>query len=797
MAGPLVPAGSSGRRSFAQQGQVDWVALSGTTVQLSVAVLARLSRAGVEEFTIQIGRAICSSFAISSPGQIRVMEAVGSLKKYGSFDNVLWFGFGVKDIITNLSDTEEGLALIALSSALATSFGPIFAAQTLRMLCLQRQAPRELIPSLRQWKALVCLCEPILSSSKFSLLVSGFSRLLYVSHATPIVSEDSSDIFAKAIIALADISNGKITNATFIGQGYCAWLAAFAEWILSLAVEIVNEHGDCSYRSGPNSEHRLAQVTIVCSKSVVQNKRESLTTYITTTTFHLSDVISVLQSHDLYWSRTMNRRSSWATILQDTFPAAIHSLVNLEDGRPFANYLYGMAALAHLQSPGCSHGESPGSLRRGASNPISSCLWIHLKSCGRGYIQFASERLPELTYILKRSNAASRPDDWNNPIEHKLRNENQENINRIKAMCGCSRCHYVDLECGFGHSSGSECLFSVSETVFLYLWILASLAIDDGVLPSSSGLLNLNAVLVSVVDTVEIEDLLMGDDMFNGLLGPGGRTIFGAFPCQGLELIHCVLSGRPFPKKMASRLRSEVPLMRRFSSVAGDGMCVFLQGLKDPDQDPESFTTVHVIPGSIFYEGTNYGRIEDSNVVSWKFDDVNWKTARRNWRKELLVRESEDDQVLQLSFKISLPEIRLEKILYPVLLSNSFGHKEVPASWNSFTCSSRLEAYPTFTDDLQSLSSGEWWLVHRRFNAKCLYIEYYNDYLALYLMFLRSGAAYDDNHLMLRISPCTECMVGLRHLFHPPMSTGSIAIDLNPEKVASLNWWERPAGKCK
>ena len=60
MSGPLVPTSAR----FQQQGSVDWVELSGRSVQLSVAVLARLSKAGIDPFTLQVGRAICTNFSL-------------------------------------------------------------------------------------------------------------------------------------------------------------------------------------------------------------------------------------------------------------------------------------------------------------------------------------------------------------------------------------------------------------------------------------------------------------------------------------------------------------------------------------------------------------------------------------------------------------------------------------------------------------------------------------------------------------------------------------------------------------
>lgn len=149
---------TNGGPSFAQQGSVDWVALSNSSVQFSVAVLARLSRAGIDAFTLQFGRAICYNFSLEPHAQERIYDAIVKLKKYGSYKDIIWFGFGIKDVVTDLADTEEGLTLVALCAALAATYDSMYAAMVIRELCVLCKAPQSFTPAIRQWKALVDLC---------------------------------------------------------------------------------------------------------------------------------------------------------------------------------------------------------------------------------------------------------------------------------------------------------------------------------------------------------------------------------------------------------------------------------------------------------------------------------------------------------------------------------------------------------------------------------------------------------------------------------------------------------------
>ena len=147
-------------------------------MQFSVAVFARLSRAGIDAFTLQVGRAICYNFALEPYAQERICDAVFKLKKYGSYKDLIWFGFGIKDVVTDLADTEEGLTLVALCAALSTTYDSMFAVMVIRELCVLCKAPQSSTPALRQWKTLVGLYTGMLTSAHFVVIANGFRRLI-------------------------------------------------------------------------------------------------------------------------------------------------------------------------------------------------------------------------------------------------------------------------------------------------------------------------------------------------------------------------------------------------------------------------------------------------------------------------------------------------------------------------------------------------------------------------------------------------------------------------------------------
>ena len=114
MSDALVPRSTN----FQQQGSVDWVELPGRSVQFSVAVLARLSKAGIDPFTLQVGRAVCTNFSLHPIAQGRISDAILALKKFGSYGDIIWFGFGVKHVVTDLTETGGSHACGSMRSTL-------------------------------------------------------------------------------------------------------------------------------------------------------------------------------------------------------------------------------------------------------------------------------------------------------------------------------------------------------------------------------------------------------------------------------------------------------------------------------------------------------------------------------------------------------------------------------------------------------------------------------------------------------------------------------------------------------
>ena len=311
-------------------------------VQLQRTVLRCSTRptfqSGHRCFHLQVGRAICYNFALEPHAQDRICDIILKLKKYGSYKDLIWFGFGIKDVVTDLADTEEGLTLVALCAALSTTFDSTFAAMVIRELCVLCKAPQSFTPALRHWKPLVDLCTGMLTSAHFVVIANGFCRLIsgHSHHLFKRHMPTTHAALADAILTLARISKRNLLHATFPGGVDCAWLAAFAESILSLDVEICDLNGNFLYRSRGRADS-IPQVTIILPTSTAEVVQKG---WVRNNASCIPSGQTLLRKDpaprgvDL-----LNWQGSWPTILHDVFQGNKNDVLLGQTRHYFAMYL--------------------------------------------------------------------------------------------------------------------------------------------------------------------------------------------------------------------------------------------------------------------------------------------------------------------------------------------------------------------------------------------------------------------------------------------------------------------------
>jgi hypothetical protein len=600
--------------------------LSNTSVQFSVAVLARLSKAGIDGLTLQIGRAICCNFALEPHAQERICEAISKLKKYGSYKNLIWFGFGIKDVVTDLADTEEGLTLVALCAALSTTYDSTFAARVIRELCVLCKAPQPFTPAFHQWKSLVDLCTGMLTSAHFVVIANGFRRLIsgHASHIAERHTPTTHTALADAILTLARISKRNLISATFSGGVDCAWLAAFAEWILLLDVGLCDSNGNFLYRSRGRADS-VPQVTIILPTTTTRLRQEIL---LKSKAFLLPSGQTLLQKDPaLRGVDVLNWQGSWPTILHDVFRGHIDKALSGQTGHYFAMYMTCVSLLPMPARKDNRHGY--GQRPDFVNHPVNPLIWAQRNAVGPQFINFAARRLPELAMCLS-----------DKPVivsEESLDEQGHLAVSSIEAVCSCP----YHMPNGKGLEGDDQvCLRTMLETITIFLWILVNCDIDEDVPPSITGLINLYAWQ----SHANKSSSSVSRTFYNSILGCD-------FPVLGIDMVFHVLSGVSVSGTPPNH--ESLPTTDRLARV-GNGICVYHYAVEDPNLPPESIFRSRVVQGYISCSGLRYkelcgveGAYVDGDI---QLSDICHEPATRS--VQAMVQETSDDTRLEMAYLV-------------------------------------------------------------------------------------------------------------------------------------------------
>ncbi|KAK2742869.1 hypothetical protein FQN55_007653 [Onygenales sp. PD_40] len=373
--------------NFPQQGQVDWVALSSSSLTFTRDLLARLAKANIDANTVATGRVLFSAFSVGPRVQNEILETLKTLKSFQSYGNLIWLGFGVKSLVRDLADSEPGLACIALCSCLSISYGSFFAGEVLRDFAKHRGAPAEFIPSIHQWSTLVDLCAGSLAGSKFPSSLEGFIRLA-IPRTDPFpLKPTSSEALSRALNVVADISRGKLARATFVGGIDCLWLAALSEWLLFLKVEVINAEETI----------HLSSIAHTCPHSQVVIILDSTDEWkagpLLDRKWHIIPTGSKLLDIPKLGTPTFSgAHSDWTTILRDSFGSSFSKLID-ESTMDHVGFFLIASCCKGLDGRFCLHKI----LRLDTNWSVSPRhpQWSTL-------CEFVSSRLPELAGIMDR-----------------------------------------------------------------------------------------------------------------------------------------------------------------------------------------------------------------------------------------------------------------------------------------------------------------------------------------------------------------------------------------------------------
>ena len=520
--------------------------------------------------TCAMSQAMCSRFNVPPEGQKRVTDAISKLKACSSYGQVLWFGFGVKHIVRSLCETKQGATCAALCACLRVSYSTEMSARVLSVLCDGLLPSDGLSPALAQWGALIDVCSGALSPSKFPNMVDGFCRLAFKDRQPPSQyhKATTADALAQALVELSKVSNGSVSSITFEGGYDCGWIAAVAEWLLCLKVKVLTQEGNCLYWQGSSHTNDSAEVIIIFNTHIhgpYLAKSKELKVVNRSFRLPYNGIIELLKRSDARDNVFGMGRSSWSTILEDTFGTAFKTLLSSDTIEMFAKFLLSRTT---ARSPSFRAVSLYNSIH--PSHPWISPFSSPAASRERAFFLALANRLPELSPLL-------------NAVEHLERSADAAagpDAGQLEEICGCRRC---------GRTSRPDiCLRHLGMTLTNLILILAHIDVDETLQPASTGLLMLHEHVVRR-DTKDpslrhLQDRGREEDVIDNTY----RRTFELF------------TGLPSHNRLGAA-----------SAICHGGICIWLPALENPLYDPAKQMGLRVVSGKVNFRGRLYREIVD------------------------------------------------------------------------------------------------------------------------------------------------------------------------------------------
>ena len=444
----------------------------------------------------------------------------------------------------------------------------------------------ELSPALPQWAALSDVCAGALSPSKFPVMVDGFCRLAFTDRRPHLQCQKATtvDALAHALAELSKVSNGSVSTVTFEGGYDCGWIAAVAEWLLCLKVKVLTEEGSCLYWQDSSHTNDSAQVIVIFdTHSPAHDLAKTKELRVVNRSFRLpcDGEVKVIHRVGADSGEIFGMgRSSWSTILEDTFGSAFNMLFSPNILEAFTTMLLSVIRAYKPDSPMVfSHN------RREAIHP-----WTGPRSCPgasreRAFFLAIAKKLPELSPLLKALEK----------VQNSAGATAGPRESQLLEFCDCEVCGQRSRKEPSlkGHSLGNNhvCLHHLGMTLITLICLLSGINVDETIKPASMGLLMLhNSIPSDISNPVEgcvLSQRLLWDHQLVNIYD------------KTLELF----TGLP-----SHFGRDE---LRAASAICHGGICIWLPALENPLYDPFQQMGVRVLPGKVSFRDRLYKGIVD------------------------------------------------------------------------------------------------------------------------------------------------------------------------------------------
>ncbi|MCJ1435330.1 hypothetical protein MMC27_004702 [Xylographa pallens] len=574
---------------FQQQGELDYVSLSNSIVSNTLLIAQRLSAAGISPITHQAGLAMSTRFRLGQMGQLRISQALKNLRPYFGFERALWFGFGHKSFLSLLTEHQAGVNCAALCASLAEVYGVDRSALLLQALWQVQGLSESLEPSRTQFKALVNGCAGLLLATPFPDVVRRMAGS-YIVDGDELVTRlgTRSEDWAKAVDAIFQVSKGSLKAVRVYGGRDVAFIGAIAHWLFDLPVWVELPDGTTTFSSCRYPEQANVHLHYADTWTSEALLKVSSTTFILRT---VEDLIV----DDPYSQMTF--RIQWSSCLSDLFYVVVDDIL---DNAALIGGALGAIARIYEALRKCE--VDVGGLSR--------THFIHFQPAGygQGFIDKVCSLFPELSTTAIFRTRALESLHMNVPTCVETICKSIENMT---ARCGCQ---YCGLENGPIYLYQNCCV-----AVFFFIRTVATtMAHADTKTPINPSRNGLERIYSECLGSWRPKTSRQHSSLLELASGlphaqsarPGGMTHTKNFLLDNvLQEVCKVLVSPVHPKHFGLGLRAgDEP---QCTAIVTNGVCLWIDALRDPLADPASMATIHIAPGQIVYKDWSYTSIRD------------------------------------------------------------------------------------------------------------------------------------------------------------------------------------------
>jgi hypothetical protein len=583
---------SSSNPSFVQQGQVDWVTFANSTITGSIAVMQRLSAAGVQPVTVAGGLALGSRFTLGKRGQKNMDVTLKKLSGVFGYDKVLYFGFGYRSFVNILIEKKVGVNLVALCACLVDMHGIPIAADVLASLWKLEGFPDEFEPSISQFNALITACSGVVAATTFGQtgdMMLGDLRKLRQDKSEltglPEGSISNAGDIAKALHGVFQVVRGSIEQINVIGGPNCAFIGAVAHWLFDLTVYIQDESGALIFQSTLQPED--AQVKIQYSRT----DQVSTELQVASTTYILGDHRQMLIHHPWENRLHLTVRTSWDGCLERIFGNAFQQLISVP--RLFGEFLGSAAriyaALAQAETD--------------VANFSRQCFADFIDSTyGYGFIKSTKSIFPELGRIK----------DLESAMQNSMRSSSTEALSKIELvtssltrLCECEDCSTSiggNRDQIGGEETTGHCVVTTVITITYLIRLVAGLECDPMLNPCINGM---QEIYRKCWSQRRNQQIYKHQGLGLHLSSTESMEVsLSITPSYLLADVECLFTGY-YPTT------DEIRRNNYRTAFSNAGICCFLEALGSLSSTAANLRRIHVMPGHIQRGDREYTSVWD------------------------------------------------------------------------------------------------------------------------------------------------------------------------------------------